>query len=137
MLDVADAVARCARLRDAFGRAAVHYAGKANPYPALLRALVRAGGRFDVASAGELERCLAAGAAPHHLLFSNPVKRRADIAYAYARGVRRSVADSTGELDKLAPAVPGASVLEAAGAYTTALSTVGCNGFPALPTVLR
>ena len=28
-------------------------------------------------------------------------------------------------------------VLESAGAYTTAFSTVGFNGFPALPTVLR
>ncbi len=110
-LDVPDAVSRYARLRDAFGPAAVHYAVKANPHPVLLAALVQAGGRFDVASAGEIELCLAAGAAADDLIFSNPVKRRSDIGDAYAVGVRRFVADSTSELDKLADAAPGASVL--------------------------
>jgi ornithine decarboxylase len=55
LLDVGQAVARYARLSDAFGVRAVHYAVKANPHPDLLQVLVRAGGRFDVASAGEVE----------------------------------------------------------------------------------
>ena len=111
VLDVGRAVARYRRLQDAFGERAVHYAVKANPHPELLGALMRAGGRFDVASAGEVELCLSTGAAAADLIFSNPVKRRADIAAAYALGVRRFVADSTAELDKLAAAAPGASVL--------------------------
>ena len=41
----------------------VFYAVKANPSPDVLRLLVELGSSFDVASLGEIEQCLAAGAA--------------------------------------------------------------------------
>jgi ornithine decarboxylase len=110
-LNVEQAVGHFRAVAAQFGSQAVHYAVKANPHPALVAALVRAGSRFDVASAGEVGLCLDAGAAPADLIFSNPVKRRADIVFAYARGVRCFVADATSELHKLAAAAPGASVL--------------------------
>jgi ornithine decarboxylase len=90
---------------------AVHYAVKANPHPVLLRALARAGGRFDVASQAETDLCLAAGAAPEDLVFSNPVKRRADVESAARSGVRLFVVDSPEETRKVAEAAPGARVL--------------------------
>ena len=111
VLNIEEAVGRYRTVEAQFGPRAVHYAVKANPHPELVAALVRAGSRFDVASAGEVDLCLDAGAAPTDLIFSNPVKRRYDIAFAYTRGVRRFVADAASELHKLAAAAPGASVL--------------------------
>jgi ornithine decarboxylase len=70
-----------------------------------LEAPVRAGSRFDVASPGEVQACLRAGAAATDLLYSNPVKRTSDIAAARALGVRRFVADRAGEVAKVAAAV--------------------------------
>lgn len=90
---------------------AVHYAVKANPHPVLLRALALAGGRFDVASRAETDLCLSAGAAPEDLVFSNPVKRRADVESAARSGVRLFVVDSPEETWKVAEAAPGARVI--------------------------
>ena len=52
-----------------------------------------------------------AGARPGELLYSNPVKRRADVAAAHTQGVRLFVVDSIDETAKVADAAPGASVL--------------------------
>lgn len=111
LLNVDRAVSRCVQLRELFGPTAVHYAVKANPHPALVAALAAAGSRFDVASAGEVDLCLAAGVDPGHLVYSNPMKRRSDIAYAYDLGVRLFAADSADEIVKLAAAAPGSDVL--------------------------
>ncbi|MFN8195518.1 MAG: type III PLP-dependent enzyme [Nocardioidaceae bacterium] len=110
-LDVGAAVARCAALREALPGAGIHYAVKANPDPTLLAALARTGSRFDVASPAEVDLALAAGAVPQELVYSNPVKARADVVAAHASGVRLFVADSVPEIDKLAEAAPGSSVL--------------------------
>jgi ornithine decarboxylase len=73
----------------------VHDAVKANPHP-VLRALVQAGCRFDVASPAEVHLALAAGASPLHLVHSNPVSRRDHLAQVHALGVRLFVVDSPG-----------------------------------------
>jgi len=54
---------------------------------------------------------LEAGAAPADLVYSNPVKRRADIAFAAQLGVPVFVVDSLEETQKVAAAAPGSSVL--------------------------
>jgi len=111
VIDVAVATAQYRRIASAFAGTPVYYAVKANPEPALLRALVAAGSRFDVASRSEIDLCLAAGAAPAALSYGNTIKKANDIAYAYARGVRLFAFDSSAELDKIAEYAPGASVL--------------------------
>ena len=141
-LDLARAVRRFRTIAAAFGPGTVHYAVKANPHPMLVEALVRAGCRFDVASAGEVELCLAAGAKPAHLIYTNPVKRRADIGYAYERGVRRFVADAAGEIDKLAETAPGSAVLlrlatSGAGADWSLSGKFGCTDADLVPLLLR
>ena len=110
-LSVPTAVERLRALVAALPGTAIHYAVKANPEPALLRALHLAGSRFDVASPAEVDAALATGADPAHLVYSNPVKRRADIAHAAARGVRLFVVDSPAETVKVAAAAPGSAVL--------------------------
>ncbi len=110
-LDVTRAVRRYRLLARLFGRDAVHYAVKANPHPDLVLALAAAGCHFDVASPGEVAVALAARADPGRLLYSNPVKRRDDVASAATLRVRRFVADSASEVVKISHAAPGAEVL--------------------------
>ena len=64
-----------------------------------------------MASLREVRDVLGLGIAPERLLFGNPVKPSADIAAAYALGVRRFVFQSASEADKLAAQAPGAQVL--------------------------
>ncbi len=110
-LDLGTAVARYRRLAAALPGTAVHYAVKANPEPTLLAALHAEGSRFDVASPAEVLAALEAGAAPHDLVYSNPVKRRDDIAFAAARGVRLFAVDTREETAKVAAVAPGSAVL--------------------------
>ena len=46
-----------------------------------------------MASPAEIAAALAAGASPAELVYSNPVKRRADVAFAAELGVRLFVVD--------------------------------------------
>ncbi|MFD2418856.1 type III PLP-dependent enzyme [Amycolatopsis pigmentata] len=93
-----------------FPHAALRYAVKANPEPAVLKAVLAAGGGFDVASPAEIEACLAVGAPPETLSYGNPVKKAADIAFAYSRGVRDFTTDSGTDVGNLARFAPGATV---------------------------
>ncbi|MDS1271542.1 type III PLP-dependent enzyme [Lipingzhangella sp. LS1_29] len=89
----------------------VYYAVKANPHLEVIRTLVDLGASFDVASPGEIDLCLEAGASPERLSYGNTIKKRRDIAYAYSCGVRTFVFDSAQELEKIAAAAPGSQVL--------------------------
>ena len=88
--------------------AAIHFAVKASPEPAILARLAGAGCRFDAASRAEIALCLDAGARPDAISFGNTVKRAGDIAWAHARGVRLFMADAAEEIDKIAAHAPGA-----------------------------
>ncbi|MBX7080415.1 MAG: alanine racemase [Nannocystaceae bacterium] len=65
----------------------VSYAMKANPNPALLRALARRVPRVDVSSGGELTRALECGFAPAAISFTGPAKSDAELALALGHGV--------------------------------------------------
>lgn len=101
---------RYRELREALPRARMHYAVKANPHPRVLRALAELGAGFDVASPAEVALCLAAGADPAGISYGNTVKKRSDVAYAFAAGVRRFAVDSRPDLENLAAAAPGSLV---------------------------
>ena len=90
--------------------AQIYYAIKANPAPKILRLLARRGARFDVASRGEIDLCLSLGIDPTRLSFGNTIKKQADIAYAFEKGVTLFAFDAEEELAKLAVAAPGARV---------------------------
>ncbi|MDP5277956.1 pyridoxal-dependent decarboxylase, exosortase A system-associated [Sphingomonas sp. DG1-23] len=83
--------ARIARLRAALpARVAVHYAIKANPLPALLKAIAPLVDGLDVASAGEMDRALDVMAAGT-ISFAGPGKRDAEIELAIRAGVTLNV----------------------------------------------
>ncbi len=141
VLDVAAAVTRYRRIGAVLPGTRVHYAVKANPAPALLRALAAAGACFDVASPAEVEAVLTAGAAPADLVYSHPVKRRADVERAAALGVRLFVVDSLEEVRKVAEAAPGVSVLcrtttSGAGSDWPLSRKYGCTAAEAVPLLM-
>lgn len=87
----------------------VTYAVKANPDEAVIANLVAAGiTGFDVASPEEI--ALIRRLAPHAALhYNNPVRARAEIAFAVAQGVTSYSVDSVSELEKLIALVPAGS----------------------------
>jgi ornithine decarboxylase len=110
LLDLDIVMARYRALRSYVPNAAVYYAVKANADPELLRLLVALGCGFDVASPGEIDACLAAGATPEMISFGNTVKKESAIRYAGEQGIRLYSVDSAAEVEKIARAVPGADV---------------------------
>jgi ornithine decarboxylase len=110
VIDVDRVEAQYHALKAGLGAAHVHYAVKANPHPAILARLVRLGSRFDAASRGEIEQCLAAGARPDHVSYGNTIKRAADVAWAHGAGITLFAADAEEELEKIALHAPGAQV---------------------------
>ena len=82
-------------------RALICYAMKANSSLAILRLLADAGCGFDIVSAGELERALAAGAAPSKVVFSGIGKTRQEMRRALEAGIGCFNVESMAELDVL------------------------------------
>ena len=84
-------------LRDAMpSELSLHYAVKANPYPALLERMTRLVDGFDVASGGELARALEAGMDAAHISFAGPGKRDDELIAAIDAGVTVNL-ESEGE----------------------------------------
>jgi diaminopimelate decarboxylase len=77
------------------------YAMKANPSLAVLQTFAQAGCGFDIVSAGELERVLAAGGDASRVVFSGVGKTRAEMRRALQAGVRCFNVESLGELELL------------------------------------
>lgn len=129
-------------LSSGLGRAHIHYAVKANPQREVLETLVAEGSRFDAASRGEIELCLSVGAKPEHISFGNTIKRPADIAFAYERGITLFSADAEAELEKIAEYAPNAQVyirllVGATGADWPLSRKFGCTPEMALPLMAR
>ncbi len=79
----------------------VCYAVKANSNLAVLNVLARLGSGFDIVSAGELERVLAAGGDAGRVVFSGVGKRADEMARALEVGIRCFNVESVPELARL------------------------------------
>lgn len=79
----------------------VCYAVKANSNLGVLNVLARLGSGFDIVSAGELERVIAAGGDPAKVVFSGVGKSRDDMRRALEVGVHCFNVESTAELERL------------------------------------
>jgi ornithine decarboxylase len=106
VVDVDVVEERYAQLTRALPGARVLYAVKANPAGPVLRRLVSLGSGFDIASPGEIDLCLEAGASAGDMSYGNTIKKRRDIAYAASVGVPMYTVDSPEELDKVLETVP-------------------------------
>jgi ornithine decarboxylase len=110
VLDLDVVAERYAALRAALPGVAIYYAMKANPAPEVLAVLAELGCRFDVASPGEIARCLDLGIDPTHLSYGNTIKKERDVAAAARDGVRTFAVDCPAELAKVARHAPDATV---------------------------
>lgn len=77
------------------------YAVKANSNLAVLNLLARQGAGFDIVSAGELQRVLAAGGDPAKVVFSGVAKTGAEMQQALAAGIHCFNIESLAELERL------------------------------------
>ena len=134
-LDVVEA--RYRQLVEALPVTRVLYAVKANPAREVLDRLAELGSSFDVASPGEIDRCLKLGIDPARLAFGNTIKKERDIAYARSCGVGTFTVDAEAELDKVIRQAPGATVYvristDGAGADWPLSRKFGCSPEDAL-----
>ena len=81
--------------------ALVCYSVKANSNLAILALLARLGAGFDIVSAGELARVLAAGGDPGKTLFSGVGKGETEIAFALEKGIGCINVESEAELARI------------------------------------
>jgi hypothetical protein len=95
-------------LQACFPSVDIYYAVKANPAVEVLSALAALGGHFDLASAGEIDRCRALKIPATRFSLGNTIKHERAIARAYAAGVDLFAFDSAAELEKLVRCAPGA-----------------------------
>lgn len=79
--------ARVAQLRAALpARVGVNFAVKANPHPQVIAHMAPQVDGFDIASAGELRLCIAAGIDPARISFAGPGKRDEELEAAISAG---------------------------------------------------
>jgi ornithine decarboxylase len=89
------------RFKAAMPRVQPHYAVKANPDPRVLKTLIEEGVGFEIASISELDLLLSLNVPAADIYYSNPMKSRAYLEYAAAKGVEWYVLDSVEELRKI------------------------------------
>jgi diaminopimelate decarboxylase len=77
------------------------YSVKANSSVAVLQTLAHEGAGFDIVSAGELYRVLAAGASAAAVVFSGVGKTEAEIRYALTEGIHSFNCESESEIELL------------------------------------
>lgn len=98
-------------LTKAFEGADCYYAVKANPRFDILRRLAKEGSGFYVSSPAELEKVMQTGVDPLKIAYTHPIKKSADIAYAWQHGVRLFAFDTLEELEKIAKNAPYSNIL--------------------------
>lgn len=98
------------RFKAAMPRVHPHYAVKANPDRQVLTTLIEEGTGFEIASIAELDLLLELGVPAAEIFYSNPMKSRAYLEYAAAKGVEWYVLDSIEELRKIVSVKPDAKM---------------------------
>jgi diaminopimelate decarboxylase len=79
----------------------VCFAVKSNSNQSVLRVLSNLGGGFDIVSAGELQRVMAAGGDPRKCIFAGVGKAEKEIEFALKKGVYAFNAESEPELERI------------------------------------
>jgi len=89
----------------------IFYAMKANPHEEILETLAGIGAGFDVASKGEIQAAMKAGAdARDDLIFADTVKDPKHIAFANSIGLDDFTYDNLSEIHQIARHAPGSNV---------------------------
>lgn len=83
------------------GFATIFYSAKANPAEPVLRLFLEEGAGIEIASLGEYRVAIAAGAAPEHILFAGPGKRRAELEAVIEGGIGEIHIEGLDEIERL------------------------------------
>ncbi len=110
LVDTSIVRTKARRFKAAMPRVQPHYAVKANPDPLVLKTLIEEGVGFEIASIAELDILLGLGVPAVEIYYSNPMKSRAYLEYAAAKGVEWYVLDSVEELRKIVSVKPDAKL---------------------------
>jgi len=90
--------------------AKIYYAVKANPNDEVIKLLSERGSNFDIATVYELDQLLKLGVSAERMSYGNTIKKEADIAYAFEKGIRLFATDSESDLSKIARQAPKSRV---------------------------
>jgi ornithine decarboxylase len=120
------------RLVNSMPSTRIFYAIKACPMDEVITSIADRGSNFDVASRPEIEQLLRLGITGEKISYGNPIKKRADIAFAFMHGVTLYTSDSEEDLINLAECAPGAKVnfrilLDGEGADWPLSRKFGCH----------
>jgi diaminopimelate decarboxylase len=90
-------------LREAFKdlKASICYSVKSCSNIAILKVLAECGSHFDVVSAGEIARVIAAGGEPGHIVFAGVGKKNEELAYGLDHDIHHFNVESGRELERL------------------------------------
>lgn len=98
-------------LKENLPKVRIFYAMKANPDIRILERMAELGSSFDVASDGEIRTLAELGIDGQRMIYANPIKTNDGFRAFREVGVGRMTFDSFSEIDKIATACPGATVL--------------------------
>ena len=87
------------------------YAMKANPDVRILEKMAELGSSFDVASDGEIKTLAGLGIDGERMIYANPIKTSGGFKACNYAGVNKMTFDNISEVEKMAKACPGATVL--------------------------
>jgi ornithine decarboxylase len=130
------------KLRRALPGVALYYALKPLPHPAMVHAIIGAGGCLDLATTGEVQLAQRLGVDPQRCIHTHPIKRPEDIANALKFGVRTFVADNPDELLKFSRLTDKVELLlrvsfRSKGAVVDLSRKFGCDPEELLPLARR
>ena len=100
VLDPAEVRAQYRQLAELLPGVELHYAVKAAPHPAVLRAVADCGGGFDLATSPEVDLVRSLGVRMSTCIHTHPIKKISDIWHAYRAGIRTFVVDNAVEAQK-------------------------------------
>jgi len=92
-------------------RVKFYYAMKANPDMRILEKMAEMGASFDVASDGEIKTLAGLGIDGERMIYANPIKTTTGLKACNYAGVNKMTFDNMAEIEKMAKACPGATVL--------------------------
>jgi diaminopimelate decarboxylase len=90
-----------AGLRNALPDIEIYYSVKANPHLDIINTLLRQGAGCEIASGGEYELALRAGAPPEKIVFAGPGKGREELEYVVEHGIGEIHLESFDEIELL------------------------------------
>ncbi|MBC8405653.1 MAG: alanine racemase [Planctomycetes bacterium] len=78
---------------------AIHYSVKANPAPGVISQLLQLGAGLEIASAGEFNLAMQAGASAQQIIFAGPCKSRAELQLVVEQGIGQIHLESFEEIE--------------------------------------